>query len=172
MGGYTRFNDFKNFTHRYYFVLEAETGLAENQYRDGWVVCGVPDDYIPPDAFPTHRPRPVPESWELTKWFKFGHVPEVLSGYDYIQHMDASFFRIATGDRRNAYRLPSLERLGNIFAAHPTHEAFLVTHPVRHRVPQEWAITKRNGMEHAVHVMEPCGYPRGRLAAAAVRLLL
>jgi len=147
IAAFSYFRDYKGWTHRYFFTNTQYVKVAAKHVRDGWVVCGVPDDYIPKDAFPKRRPRSTPLGWELTKWFKFGHVPEILKAYDYIQHMDSSHIGRPWGARTSEYGIPSLQRVGQLLRNHPNHDAFFVSHPARQHIPQEWSITVRIRME-------------------------
>lgn len=77
---------------KYLFTDDLHNASAQSAHE--WVVCEVPASrsYIPESAFPNYRPRVVSGGWELTKYFKFGHLPRVLLNYEYVMHQDMSTF--------------------------------------------------------------------------------
>ena len=84
---YKPWTDFKGWHHRYVFTDRPDA--TQKVAADGWAVCTVPEDYMPP--LRADRPRVLPRGWELTKYFKFGHVADVLKRYDYVLHNDMNF---------------------------------------------------------------------------------
>mmetsp|Transcript_27768 Transcript_27768/g.86191 ORF Transcript_27768/g.86191 Transcript_27768/m.86191 type:complete len:412 (+) Transcript_27768:237-1472(+) len=133
---------------------------AEHMRLDGWTVCGLPGaayTYIPRSAFPPqYLTNPVLGApgkrilyWELTKYFKFGHFPAVLRGYDYVYHMDLSVFtRRASGEgwgRSWEYRLHAFARVEALARANPNVELFATKHYARRNVVDEWRHTASHG---------------------------
>lgn len=102
----------------------------------------------------------VSPGWDLTKWFKFGHVPAILKGhYDYLLHLDLSAF--SDPERRGEYTLPKRAHVAALARVHPASELFLVRHRSRSRVVEEWNKTVALQLERADLA---CGFARAMRA--------
>jgi hypothetical protein len=127
--------------HRYIFV---DKNITQRMAADGWTQCLVPPGYLPRATFQVHRTRNVSAGWDLTKFFKFGHVAAVLRPYDYILHIDLSF--IATHNKF-FYFLPRFADVEALIRTKPEVELIALGHPHRKFIHQEWHETTRRKME-------------------------
>ena len=127
--------------HRYIFV---DKNITQRMAADGWTQCLVPPGYLPRATFQVHRTRNVSAGWDLTKFFKFGHVAAVLRPYDYILHIDLSF--IATHNNF-FYFLPRFADVEALIRTKPEVELIALGHPHRKFIHQEWHVTTRRKME-------------------------
>ena len=123
---------------------------------DGWVVCAIPDNYIPEKAVPrTTIGRKVSAGWDLTKYLKFGHVPAVLSSYDYIYHLDASVFKNfhPSGNQSRSYYTVHTRYGLKAFLARRSGVGLVLTHhDVRRFATQEWAKTINRRLDNKSHI--------------------
>lgn len=83
-----------------------------------------------------------------SKWYKFGHVPDVLRRYDYLLHLDLSIF----GRNDNRYPIPSPSTLQSLLEKYPRAALFLCEHKKRRVVQEEFRETVDRGMEIEAHV--------------------
>ena len=111
---------------------------------DGWTQCLVPPGYLPRTAFPAHRTRNVSAGWDLTKFFKFGHVAAVLRPFDYILHVDFSF--IATNNKY-FYFMPHFADVDALIRTKPEVELIVLRHRERASIRREWQQTTTTKME-------------------------
>jgi len=122
---------------------------------DGWIVCAIPANYIPEVAVPrTTMGRNVSAGWDLTKYFKFGHVAAVLARYDYVYHLDASTFQhlnVSNYVRTGAYQVHKKKEL-RAFLARRSDVGLILTQHSRSKVTQEWAVTVKERMEMKPHI--------------------
>jgi len=79
------------------------------------------------------------------KHYKFAKLPEVLSAYTHVVHIDASYF----ASNFNSYQLPSYKFVRDVIAAHPEVELFATAHRARKQVDSEWRSTIRWELENA-----------------------
>lgn len=123
---------------------------------DGWVVCVIPDNYIPEMAVPrTTMGRKMSPGWDLTKYLKFGHVPAVLSSYDYIYHLDASVFKRVDPSRimsRCEYTVHMKDGLKAFLARRSGVGLVLTRHLTRNFAAEEWATTISLGKDNQSHI--------------------
>lgn len=160
LGRYDTQFDLHDWIERYVFT--DRPSKTKTMRAAGWRVCGVPvtREYIPRASLPTWRPRAVSPGWDLTKWFKFGHVPAILKGhYDYLLHLDLSAF--SDPERRGEYTLPKRAHVAALARVHPASELFLVRHRSRSRVVEEWNKTVALQLERADLA---CGFARAMRA--------
>lgn len=87
-------------------------------------------------------------SWNLvlTKWFKFGHIPDILKTFEFIVHADSSIF----ANNHNHYEIPRISTI----KSHATSrtQLMLCAHPDRKFVTQEFHETKRTSRENATNL--------------------
>ena len=127
--------------HRYVFC---DTSITQKMVADGWIQCLVPPGYLPRATFQVHRTRNVSAGWDLTKFFKFGHVAAVLRPFDYLLHIDFSF--IATRNKY-FYFLPRFADVEALIRTKPEVELIALRHRERALVRREWQVTTKKKME-------------------------
>jgi len=136
----------------WYFFTDHQIRAAKEE----WTVCrltGKPDKALESSLrqHTTNLSKPFLQSrgLVLTKWFKFGHVPEVIRGFKYIVHADSSTF----GLNLNGYSIPSLKFLRSVISTN--HAPLLLSnHPDRIRVVDEMEETMKVGYENAKNMRE------------------
>ena len=127
--------------HRYVFC---DTSITQKMVADGWIQCLVRPGYLPQATFQVHRTRKVSAGWDLTKFFKFGHVAAVLRPFDYLLHIDFSF--IATRNKY-FYFLPRFADVEALIRTKPEVELIALRHRERALVRREWQVTTKKKME-------------------------